>query len=85
MLRSLLGRGAVGEVWAAHDRWRDEEVALKLLRCDGGKSLNEEDLEALLAEVQGTASLRHPSVVRIRDTHLDETPPCFTMERLHGV
>ncbi len=85
VLRSLLGRGAVGEVWAAHDRWRDEEVALKLLRCDGGKSLNEEDLEALLAEVQGTASLRHPSVVRIRDTHLDETPPCFTMERLHGV
>jgi tetratricopeptide (TPR) repeat protein len=68
----LVGRGGVGEVYAAYDPKLDRRVALKLLRIerigpgDAGEA-------RLLREAQAIAKVSHPNVVTVHDvgTHGD--------------
>jgi serine/threonine protein kinase len=63
-IRSLLGRGGMGAVYAAHDRLLDREVALKVsnaMRPDAS-------LEARLRQEAGVlAKLEHPGIVPVHD------------------
>lgn len=61
----LLGRGAMGEVWAANDGVLEREVAVKLLRIR--PELEVEAAARLTQEAQAMARLRHPNVVAIYD------------------
>ena len=82
-LKRRLGKGGMGEVWAAYHRGLGREVALKILRVEG-------DPDALAAtrferEVRATAELAHPNTVRVFDH--GATPDglvYYAMELLRG-
>src|SRR5215831_8621675 len=64
----LVGRGAMGEVYAAYDPQLDRKVAVKLLRAGtsptGGPA---EAKSRLLREAQAMAKLSHPNVIVVHD------------------
>src|SRR3954454_3243929 len=65
-----VGRGAMGEVYAAYDPELDRKVAVKLLRPKGSAGrgpLASELRMRLLREAQAIARLSHPNVVVVHD------------------
>jgi eukaryotic-like serine/threonine-protein kinase len=79
-----LGRGAMGEVWAARDPELDREVALKLLRLRP-EALGEEGPARLRREAQAMARLNHPNVVDIYELGADREQVFCAMELIDGV
>ena len=80
VLRSMLGRGGMGEVWLAHDVRIDRDIALKMLR-DG-----RDDADAgarFLREARVQGQLEHPAIVPVHDVGEDGRP-YFAMKRLAG-
>ncbi len=66
LLKHRLGKGGMGEVYAALDRLTGREVALKLvqkLALDGTQELH----VALTHEFEILASLRHPNIISVLD------------------
>ena len=65
----LVGRGAMGEVYAAYDPELDRKVAVKLLRAQvGADDLTTTEAKArLLREAQAIAKLSHPNVIVVHD------------------
>ncbi len=64
LLRAI-GRGAMGEVWAARDPALDREVAIKLLLPSD--ELADAAIERLAREARALARLSHPNVVQVFD------------------
>jgi eukaryotic-like serine/threonine-protein kinase len=64
LILNLVGRGGMGEVYAAYDPKLDRRVALKLLNERAASPVS---AERLLREAKATARLSHPSVVAIYD------------------
>ena len=60
-LLQLVGRGAFGEVYRAHDTRLDRDVALKLLSSTAGETRT----SAVIEEGRLLARIRHPNVVTI--------------------
>ena len=79
---ALLGQGGMGNVYAAHDRLKDEDVAIKVLRQD--LSLSAAAKERFLAEAKVSCSLSHPNIVRVHDVGIAGGHYYFSMERLKG-
>ena len=83
IIRELLGRGAMGEVYRAYDTQLDREVAIKAVTwLDHIDS--EEQLRYFRREVQAAARLDHPHIVTIYDVDLEHEPPYVVMELLTG-
>jgi eukaryotic-like serine/threonine-protein kinase len=82
-LRTLLGRGGMGEVWLAHDPRVDRELAVKLVR--GGGSTDPDAIARFLREARVQGRLEHPSIVPVHDLGEDDTAPYFAMKRLTGI
>ncbi|MFE3206094.1 PQQ-binding-like beta-propeller repeat protein [Embleya sp. NPDC059237] len=61
-LTGLLGRGGMGEVWAAVDARMARRVAVKLLSSGGGGNP-----QRLLREARVAGALNHPGVVTVHD------------------
>ncbi|MFN0198152.1 MAG: serine/threonine-protein kinase [Planctomycetaceae bacterium] len=61
----IVGRGAFGEVWKAHDPNLNRVVAVKIPR--GDKQFSPEQLQSFLAEGRCVANLRIPGVVTVYD------------------
>ncbi|MCS6799664.1 MAG: protein kinase [Myxococcota bacterium] len=81
-MRRLLGRGGMGEVWAALHPGLGREVALKILRPEG---VDDVALERFRREVQALGELTHPNTVRVYDHGVTEDGLCyFAMELLEG-
>ncbi len=80
-LRTLLGRGGMGEVWLAHDRRIDREIAMKLMRGGGGRP---DAVARFLREARVQGRLEHPAVVPVHDLGTEENEPFFAMKRLTG-
>ncbi|NUP06527.1 MAG: protein kinase [Polyangiaceae bacterium] len=80
-LKKLLGRGGMGEVWAAYHQGLRRDVALKILRDAGPRSVSRFE-----REVQALADLRHPNTVRVFDYGAtDDGLLYYAMELLAGV
>ena len=81
-LGRLLGRGGMAEVYAAHDRLLDREVAVKVLRErfreDAAFTARFQD------EARHVARLKHPNLVVVHDTGTEAGQPFIVMERIHG-
>jgi tetratricopeptide (TPR) repeat protein len=68
VILELVGRGGMGEVYAAYDPRLDRKVALKLLHeTTGGGTAARAAQERLLREAQSIARLSHPNVVVVHD------------------
>lgn len=82
-LRSVLGRGGMGEVWLAWDRSLRRHVALKAIHAHLGRA--EELASRFQAEAQATAQLQHPSIVPVHDVGvLPDGRPFYTMRVITG-
>jgi len=65
---ALVGRGAMGEVYAAYDPELDRKIAIKLLRPELTAGMRPSEARARLhREAQAIAKLSHPNVVVVHD------------------
>lgn len=81
-VRHCIGRGGMGEVWAAWDETLKREVALKVLRSD---RQNPVALARFEREVRATTELTHPNTVRVFDVGATEDGLYYyAMELLRG-
>ncbi|WP_157994269.1 protein kinase domain-containing protein [Peristeroidobacter agariperforans] len=79
---ALLGEGGMGCVYAARDRLKGEDVAIKVLRHDLQFSSAAKD--RFLAEAKVSCSLSHPNIVRVHDVGTSGGIYYLSMERLKG-
>ncbi|MFE1953651.1 serine/threonine-protein kinase [Streptomyces sp. NPDC059524] len=81
-LNGRLGRGAMGEVWAARDRVLHREVALKLLDLDG---IAHADLPRRFErEAVAAAQIVHPNVAGLYDRGIHDNVLFLVMEKVDG-
>jgi len=81
-VESLIGRGGMGEVYAAHDTRLDRPVALKLL--SPGFSGDHERLRRFHAEVRAASSLNHPHILVVHDLGDVDGRPFMVTELVEG-
>src|SRR5450432_3722105 len=81
----LVGRGGMGEVYAAYDPELDRKVAVKLLRIKSGNGVSmTEGRQRTLREAQAIARLSHPNVVVAYDVGTFEDKVFIAMEFVDG-
>ncbi len=81
-VRSLLGRGAMGEVYRAFDDRLGRDVAIKVLPAVF--SADAERLRRFDQEARAASALNHPNVLSIFDTGTHEGQPYIVSELLDG-
>lgn len=79
-LGDSLGEGGMGVVYAAYDRKRKAEVALKTLRIRDA-----EFLYLIKREFRALTDLSHPNLVTLHELVVDDELAFITMERVDGV
>jgi serine/threonine-protein kinase len=78
-----VGRGGMGEVWRAEDRALRRPVALKILSPEHGRKPSR--VARFEREIQATAAITHPNVVRIHDWGVtDDGVWYYAMDLLGG-
>jgi hypothetical protein len=83
-LGAVIGRGGMGEVYAAERLEDGRDAALKLLRMDA--LVERTALARFEREARIVASIRSPNVVEVLAlSHADSVLPYIAMERLQGV
>ncbi len=81
----LVGRGGMGEVYAAYDPELDRKVAVKLLRVKPGNGVSlTEGRQRTLREAQAIARLSHPNVVVVYDVGTFDDQVFIAMEFVDG-
>ena len=85
LLRQL-GRGGMGEVWAAHHLTLNTEVAVKFLSTGAGGNAAKIALERFRFEAQVSAhlGLKTSHVVAVHDAGRDAAGPYLVMEHVRG-
>ena len=78
-----IGRGAMGDVYAAHDERLERKVAIKLVRRSVGAAVRAD--ERLLREAKAMAQLSHPNVIQVYDVGVCEGRVYVAMEYIRGV
>src|SRR6185437_5247526 len=82
-LDRLLGRGGMGEVWAATHSVTLREVALKFLKVEEGTLPVMR--RRFLREARAAAAVKHPNVIAVHDVfELDDETPVMVMDMLSG-
>ncbi|GGF12917.1 hypothetical protein GCM10011611_18250 [Aliidongia dinghuensis] len=81
----LLGRGAMGVIYLAHDPVIDRKVAIKLVRADliGGQGQTDY-LARFQREAQAAGRCMHANIVAIYDFALHDGNPYLAMEYVDG-
>ncbi|MFT3764611.1 MAG: protein kinase [Minicystis sp.] len=82
-LERLLGRGGMGEVWAAKHTVTRRDVALKFLNVDG--SVMPQMRRRFMREARAATAVSHPNVIQIHDLfELENETPVMVMDLLAG-
>lgn len=81
-IRRLVGQGGMGEVYAALDQVRGEEVALKFLRP--ALAARPDDRRRFIQEGLVATKCSHPNIARIYDLQQTDQHVFLSMELLHG-
>jgi hypothetical protein len=81
-LLSVLGRGAFGIVWKAHDAKLDRIVAVKIPRKG---RLTPAETEKFLREARAAAQLQHPNIVRCLEVGCEGEQPYLVHEFVNGI
>jgi serine/threonine protein kinase len=79
---SLIGRGATGTVYLAHDTALRRYVALKVLL--GSLARNPMLVKSFYHEAQAAAPLRHPGIVQVYSAGIEQGTPYIAMEYIAG-
>ena len=82
VITKVLGEGAFGRVYLAHDSRMDRRVALKVPKqkfFSSGKSI-----ELFLQEARSAAKLTHPSLVTVHDVQTEGQRPYLVQEYIAG-
>ncbi len=77
-----LGEGGMGEVYLAHDRELDREVALKVIRTDLAE--HPQILERFKREIQLSSKVTHKNVLRVYDMGDADGVKFLTMQFVEG-
>lgn len=77
-----LGQGGMGTVSLIRDRRNQEQVAIKLIHPE--LMANPEIKKRFLREMQNSAILKHPNIIRLRDAVETGDSAFFTMEYCDG-
>src|SRR5437762_10268667 len=85
-VESVIGRGAMGVIYKAHDPAIDRLLAIKLVRADllSGTE-RDEYLERFRREAQAAGRCMHPNIVAIYDFALHDGNPFLAMEYVQGI
>jgi len=81
-LSAPLGQGGMGEVWRAHDRDLDLDIAIKLLHPELATAPAQ--VEFLKNECRLARSLNHPHIVPVYDFHSDRELVFISMAWVDG-
>ncbi|MDW3687708.1 protein kinase [Cupriavidus sp. CV2] len=81
-IRTLLGRGGIGEVYGAFDTELERDVAIKTLRPE--LSLDKGFLDRFRSEATSLAKLNHPNITTLYALFRDGDTTCMVMELVHG-
>ncbi len=81
-IRSMIGKGGMGQVFKALDRQSSTEVALKTLHPK--YTGNKQALSRFVREVKLARQLHHPGIVKIFDARQWNDTLFYTMEYLEG-
>jgi eukaryotic-like serine/threonine-protein kinase len=82
-LLKRIGKGGMGEVWRAEDRALRRNIALKILPQEAGRKPS--TIARFEREIQATASIAHPNVVRVHDWGVtDDGVWYYAMDLLEG-
>jgi len=79
---SLLGRGGMGEVYAAHDEKLDRLVALKVIRPE--RRLDESSKTRFRQEARALSKLNHPNICQVWDYVEAEGSDVLVLELIRG-
>ena len=82
-IRSLLGRGGMGEVYLAHDTQLERAVTLKVLPA--GVAANAERMCRFTQEAKSAAALNHPSIAHMYEIGEADGTHFIAMEYVEGV
>lgn len=85
-IESVLGEGAMGVVYRAHDPIIKRTVAIKLIKIDDSIAETEkkEFYERFYREAQISGTLNHPNIVGIYDIGEEQGMPYIAMEYVEG-
>jgi serine/threonine-protein kinase len=84
-ITGILGRGAMGTVYRAHDPLLDRTVAIKTVSCAGLSRDESAAFEArFYLEAKSAGRLNHPNIVTIHDVGRSDDLAYIAMEFLNG-
>jgi tRNA A-37 threonylcarbamoyl transferase component Bud32 len=85
-LLSVVGKGAMGTVWRAHDDLLERDVAVKEMTLPGWMVDEDRDMlrRRVLDEAHGAALLDHPGVPKVYDVVEQDGRPWIVMELVEG-
>ena len=83
-LKSLLGEGGIGTVFAAHDPLLSRLIAVKTLHVEVAESERESFNALFLNEARAAAGLSHPHIVTVFDAGISDDRAYIAMELLKG-
>ncbi|MFD7445837.1 serine/threonine-protein kinase [Streptomyces sp. NPDC059909] len=85
-LRTVLGRGVMGQVWRGRDLYLERPVAVKTIAAEllAVPQSREEALARFRREAQAAARLDHPNVTTVYDASITDEICCLVMQLVDG-